>query len=162
MDDIKNCFRDLDIKPTSNIDDVKQAYRDQAKVWHPDRFQGDERLQQKAQEKIKEVNVAYEKILKHLKNPKSINDPISSHIDHGSSSQGVMCSHCQRCVTPQLWHYAQSRFHHLKTQHLCPFCGVVLYETGGGVKREAKFAGYALFLIPILLVIVQIVSLFRH
>ncbi|MBV9925641.1 MAG: hypothetical protein JOZ96_11540 [Acidobacteria bacterium] len=23
----------------------------------------------------------------------------------------------------------------MKTQHLCPFCGVVMYETGGGVRR---------------------------
>jgi len=22
----------------------------------------------------------------------------------------------------------------MRTQHLCPFCGVVMYETGGGIK----------------------------
>ena len=31
-----------------------------AKVWHPDRFGHDERLQKKAQEKLKEINEAYE------------------------------------------------------------------------------------------------------
>lgn len=40
--------------------ELKEAYRDLAKVWHPDRFSHDPRLQQKAQEKLKEINEAYE------------------------------------------------------------------------------------------------------
>lgn len=40
--------------------ELKQAYHDLAKVWHPDRFSHDPRLQQKAQEKLKEINEAYE------------------------------------------------------------------------------------------------------
>lgn len=24
----------------------------------------------------------------------------------------------------------------MRTQHVCPFCGVVMYETGGGYKRR--------------------------
>jgi curved DNA-binding protein CbpA len=38
--------------------DIKRAYRDLAKVWHPDRFSGDSTLQQKAQEKLKRINAA--------------------------------------------------------------------------------------------------------
>lgn len=37
---------------------VKEAYRDLAKVWHPDRFGDDARLGNKAQERLKEINEA--------------------------------------------------------------------------------------------------------
>src|ERR1039458_3702657 len=40
--------------------EIKDAYRTLAKVWHPDRFQGDQRLRAKAEEKLKEINSAYQ------------------------------------------------------------------------------------------------------
>jgi hypothetical protein len=39
--------------------EIKDAYRVLAKVWHPDRFQSDENLRLKAEEKLKEINSAY-------------------------------------------------------------------------------------------------------
>jgi GUN4-like/DnaJ domain len=50
----------LEIEAGSSQSDIKQAYRDLAKVWHPDRFTGDSVLQKKAQEKLKRINAAYE------------------------------------------------------------------------------------------------------
>ena len=52
----------LGLKPGASRDEVKQAYRDLVKVWHPDRFPADDRLQEKAQAKIKEVNEAYSRL----------------------------------------------------------------------------------------------------
>jgi curved DNA-binding protein CbpA len=52
----------LDLKPGATFGEVKQAYRDMVKVWHPDRFAHDQRLQLIAQEKLKEINIAYEHI----------------------------------------------------------------------------------------------------
>lgn len=40
--------------------EIKDAYRVLAKVWHPDRFPGDETLRLKAEEKLKEINSAYQ------------------------------------------------------------------------------------------------------
>ncbi len=40
--------------------EIKDAYRTLAKVWHPDRFPGDEGLRVKAEEKLKEINSAYQ------------------------------------------------------------------------------------------------------
>ena len=40
--------------------EIKDAYRTLAKVWHPDRFPGDEHLRLKAEEKLKEINSAYQ------------------------------------------------------------------------------------------------------
>jgi hypothetical protein len=42
---------------------VKEAWRDLAKVWHPDRFGSDPRLREKATERLKEINEAYEQIV---------------------------------------------------------------------------------------------------
>jgi hypothetical protein len=50
----------LGLKPGASAQEIKAAYRDLAKVWHPDRFSHDPRLQQKAQDKLKEINEAYE------------------------------------------------------------------------------------------------------
>lgn len=53
-------FQTLEIEPGASKDDIKQAYKDLAKVWHPDRFSEDSRLQQKAESKLKRINAAYE------------------------------------------------------------------------------------------------------
>jgi hypothetical protein len=50
----------LGVKPGVSNRELKAAHRDLAKVWHPDRFLHDPRLQEKAQEKLKEINEAYE------------------------------------------------------------------------------------------------------
>jgi len=52
----------LGVAPGASATELKAAYRDLAKVWHPDRFAHDPRLQQKAQEKLKEINDAYERL----------------------------------------------------------------------------------------------------
>ena len=52
----------LGVRPGASIQELKTAHRDMAKVWHPDRFAHDPRLQQKAQEKLKEINEAYDQL----------------------------------------------------------------------------------------------------
>ena len=49
----------LEIPTGSDSDTVKRAYRELVKVWHPDRFQNDVKLQQKAIEKMKLINEAF-------------------------------------------------------------------------------------------------------
>lgn len=52
----------LGLEPGATEQAVKDAYRDMVKVWHPDRFGSDPRLRAKAQEKLKEVNAAFEQL----------------------------------------------------------------------------------------------------
>ena len=59
---ISRCSEILGLKPGASQEEVTQAYRDLANVWHPDRFVGNPRLQKKAEEKIKEINAAYKYI----------------------------------------------------------------------------------------------------
>ncbi|HSN68049.1 MAG TPA: DnaJ domain-containing protein, partial [Thermoanaerobaculia bacterium] len=56
-------YRLLEVTPDAPDEDVRRAWRDLTKVWHPDRFAHDAELQRRAQEKLKEINAAYETIL---------------------------------------------------------------------------------------------------
>ncbi|MGO9017153.1 MAG: J domain-containing protein [Syntrophobacteraceae bacterium] len=53
MTDIAQCYRILGARPGAGSAELKQAYRDLVKIWRPDRFQGDTRLQHKAREQLK-------------------------------------------------------------------------------------------------------------
>ena len=53
----------LGIKPGTSQEEIKQVYHELVKVWHPDRFAHDARLQVRAQEKLKEINEAYEAVM---------------------------------------------------------------------------------------------------
>jgi len=57
---IQRSFEILELKQGATLDDARQAYKDIANVWHPDRFSANPRLKHKAEQKLKEVNVAYE------------------------------------------------------------------------------------------------------
>jgi len=61
--DLSKAYDLLGVKPGVSNRELKAAHRDLAKVWHPDRFLHDPRLQEKAQEKLKEINEAYELLI---------------------------------------------------------------------------------------------------
>ena len=50
----------LGLKPGATAAEIKEAYRDLVKVWHPDRFVDDPRLRKKAEDKLKQLNQACE------------------------------------------------------------------------------------------------------
>jgi hypothetical protein len=54
----------LDVPATATPDEIKAAYRDLVKVWHPDRYQNEsDRLRRRAEEQMKRVTWAYEQLL---------------------------------------------------------------------------------------------------
>ena len=59
--DINHAYSILDLKPSASQADVKQAYRQLVKTWHPDRFPLPQQKQE-AEEKIKKINAAYNQI----------------------------------------------------------------------------------------------------
>lgn len=58
--DISEAFKILGIERSATPAEVKQAYRDLVAIWHPDRYAHNPRLQIKAQEQLKQINLAYE------------------------------------------------------------------------------------------------------
>ncbi len=60
MDELDRYRAVLGLPPGASPQELDQTYRDLVKVWHPDRFGHDPRLRQKADDKLKEINAAYE------------------------------------------------------------------------------------------------------
>ena len=58
----------LDLPDTFTEAQLKQAYHDLVQVWHPDKHSHNERLRKKADEKMKEINQAYEVLQSRLIN----------------------------------------------------------------------------------------------
>ena len=70
-------YKVLGISRDATDEQVKEAYREMAKKYHPDNYQGSP-IADLANEKMKEVNEAYDQIMNERKNRKN----------GGSSSQG--------------------------------------------------------------------------
>lgn len=64
--DIHQSLNILELDSLTTPAELKRAYRDLVHVWHPDRFQNNPRLQQRAEKRLREINLAYRHILAHL------------------------------------------------------------------------------------------------
>lgn len=63
---LRHYFRELDLSASSSIPDIRRSYRDLAQIWHPDRFQHNDRLREKAENRFKKITEAYEWLIDHL------------------------------------------------------------------------------------------------
>jgi curved DNA-binding protein CbpA len=61
---ITKCYKILELENGASAEDARKAYKDMVRVWHPDRFGDNPRLRAKANEKLKELNLAYGQIRK--------------------------------------------------------------------------------------------------
>ena len=59
-------YQILGLNSGASEEEIKQAYRDLVNVWHPDRFPNNQRLREKANEKLKEINLAYENLKSYI------------------------------------------------------------------------------------------------
>jgi hypothetical protein len=63
MDEIDKLYSALELEPGATAEEVKAAYLDLVKVWHPDRYQNESpRLRDKAEQKLKSINQAYDRL----------------------------------------------------------------------------------------------------
>ena len=58
---MKDPYKVLGVEPTASDDEIKKAYRDLARKYHPDKYAGSD-LAELAEEKMKEINAAYEQV----------------------------------------------------------------------------------------------------
>jgi molecular chaperone DnaJ len=80
-------YKVLGVSPNATDDEVKQAYRALARKYHPDKYV-DNPLADLAQEKMKEINEAYDTIMKQRENGSSYNGGYSYGGQSGSSYGG--------------------------------------------------------------------------
>jgi hypothetical protein len=86
-------LRVLELDSRATPQQIKATYRMMVKVWHPDRFQGDESLRWSAEQKLRNVNLAY-KILtetpanaeRRSKRARASVDPQDEHNSANSTS----------------------------------------------------------------------------
>lgn len=79
----------LGLAPDASWDEVTQAYKDLMRVWHPDRFQGDERLCKKAEAQAQRINEAMSELRKMGKEPTRP----ASHSTHHNTAQTTRTTH---------------------------------------------------------------------
>lgn len=77
MNDLEQCYEVLEIAPDASIEEIKQAYKDLAQFWHPDRYAYSPRLQQKAEAKFKDINAAYSMLMEHFDQNESASNKAS-------------------------------------------------------------------------------------
>lgn len=91
---INHYYKILELKPNATKEEIKQAYKDLLTVWNPDKLINEPSLQQKAREKVKEIDEAYEKLIIYFlksseqssqSEPKKDNNPKGSHFYNQSS-----------------------------------------------------------------------------
>jgi TPR repeat protein len=62
-EEILNCYQTLGLQPNSSIEEIKSAYRKLVKQWHPDRFYGHSVKNKEANERLKQINPAYKRLI---------------------------------------------------------------------------------------------------
>ena len=62
MNSVNKCYEILGVDPGATPEELKKAYRNLVKNWHPDRFLHNPTLQRKAEEKLREINEAYDRL----------------------------------------------------------------------------------------------------
>ncbi len=73
-----DAFKTLELSPESSREEVRLAYRDLIQVWHPDKHYSNDRLREKASEKLKEINRAYDFLREYYKGD-------ADHADNGTN-----------------------------------------------------------------------------
>lgn len=85
--DIRRCFEILELERNASLDEARQAYKDVVNVWHPDRFSNNPRLKRKAEEKLKEINAAFEAVKSHLSSTKEVEPGPAETFEEGAGAE---------------------------------------------------------------------------
>ena len=65
-EDARRHLKTLGLEPGASAAEIKQAYRELARVWHPDRFANAPQLRDVAQAKMAEINTAYHSLKSNM------------------------------------------------------------------------------------------------
>ncbi len=102
MLEVERYYRILELEPGASPEEIHQGYLDLTWVWHPDRFVGHPRLQQKAQYKLQELNEAHERLRSFRPTHQKRNlrakskSQVSEPSRNQSSTDGLYKAHVER------------------------------------------------------------------
>src|SRR5436190_770182 len=66
-DAVRTAFRTFDLPEHASEAEAKDAYRTLVAVWHPDRFMNQPHLRVRAEQKVKQINLAFDLLSKHFR-----------------------------------------------------------------------------------------------
>ena len=87
----------LGVPRTATDEEIKKAYRNLARKYHPDNYH-DSPLADLAQEKMKEINAAYEQITKERSGRGSTSGGVPTAVTAARATPAAPCF--SRCATP--------------------------------------------------------------
>ena len=93
---IIQAFLILECEPGCSEEVVRSSYRQMVRVWHPDRFETDPKLKQKATEKMKLLNEAYQLLLRCFEAQRNQNTSEPSRNQEKDNSQSSTKSQNER------------------------------------------------------------------
>ncbi len=149
MDDIFQYYAILGIKQTATPEATKKAYRNLAKVWHPDRYVDNPTLKAKAEAEIKKINQAYAAIKAYTDHPHQIVEPNISNSPKSriSKQQNTSESHYQLGVAyaeqenyqAALDSFAQAIKVNVDYLEAYQYRGFILSKLGYKLRADAEF-----------------------
>lgn len=138
--DVKRYFEILELTPGASVEELNQAYKDLVNIWHPDRFSHNPRLKQRAEEKLKEVNQAYETVKSFLSSESALGKDAktgfhgearakpgvekgagSAHYQTGAKTQTEAVVEAGTVGALRLWSYLSTRLHRLVAEQVKAF-----------------------------------------
>jgi hypothetical protein len=111
--DVFEWYRILEVRPGASADEIKEAYLDLVKVWHPDRLQDEHpRLRHKAEEKLKQLNLAYTGLAEHVSQSRDFAAGLTGEPPEAAASANAGVSDAAR-LRPRyfggLWGYVSEK-----------------------------------------------------
>jgi uncharacterized protein YjbI with pentapeptide repeats len=122
MSELEKCYKVLGLEPGASLEEVNQAYKDLAFIWHPDRIPEDNRrLRQKAEERLKEINHARDQLRSHRANTdnKTAQSPRSDTVNNSRSRSASYNSSYEYKKQNQYYQQTPPKSHH-QTQSYHP------------------------------------------
>jgi len=84
---IQRCYEVLKLDQNASKQEAKKAYRNRVKYYHPDRLADFPNLKKSSEEKLKEINIAYEHVKSHLSVKKDIYPQSDPYAGTSSAAQ---------------------------------------------------------------------------
>ena len=127
---MKNPYEILGVSPNATDDEVKSAYRNLARQYHPDNYT-DNPLSDLAQEKMKEINEAYDTIVRERQN------------NGGYSSRSSNYADIRHLINQRRYTQAEELLNGIpsssRTAEWYYLKGIVLYQRGWLEEADAHF-----------------------